>query len=88
MGATDVCPFVPMQGATMEDCVELAKRLARRVGEELGIPAYLYGEAAQKPERTRLPDIRQGEYEALEEKLIIFTADHQILAYDVECIEA
>jgi len=69
MGATDVCPFVPMQGATMEDCVKLARRLAERVGEELGIPTYLYGEAAQKPERTRLPDIRQGEYEALPEKL-------------------
>ncbi|MEE8411166.1 MAG: glutamate formimidoyltransferase [Acidobacteriota bacterium] len=69
MGATDVCPFVPMQGATMDDCVELAKRLARRVGDELGIPVYLYGEAAQRPERKRLPDIRQGEYEALPEKL-------------------
>lgn len=69
MGATDVCPFVPMQGATMEDCVELARRLARRVGEELGIPVYLYGDAASRPERRRLPDIRQGEYEALSEKL-------------------
>jgi len=69
MGATDVCPFVPMQGATMADCVESAERLARRVGEELGIPAYLYGEAARKPERRRLPDIRKGEYEALAEKL-------------------
>jgi glutamate formiminotransferase/formiminotetrahydrofolate cyclodeaminase len=69
MGATDVCPFVPMQGATMEDCVELAERLGQRVGEELGIPVYLYGHAARKPERTRLPDIRQGEYEALSEKL-------------------
>jgi glutamate formiminotransferase/formiminotetrahydrofolate cyclodeaminase len=69
MGATDVCPFVPMQGATMEDCVELAKRLGKRVGEELGIPVYLYGDAAEKPERRRLPDIRQGEYEALPQKL-------------------
>jgi len=69
MGATDVCPFVPMQGATMDDCIELAKRLGRRVGSELGIPVYLYGEAAQQPERKRLPDIRQGEYEALPEKL-------------------
>ena len=69
MGATDVCPFVPMQGATMEDCVELARKLAQRVGEELGIPTYLYGEAAARPERRRLPDIRQGEYEALERKL-------------------
>jgi glutamate formiminotransferase/formiminotetrahydrofolate cyclodeaminase len=69
MGATDVCPFVPMQGATMTDCVESAERLAQRVGEELGIPAYLYGEAARKPDRRRLPDIRKGEYEALAEKL-------------------
>ena len=69
MGATDVCPFVPMQGATMEDCVESAERLGRRVGEELGIPIFLYGEAAARPERRRLPDIRKGEYEALPEKL-------------------
>jgi glutamate formiminotransferase/formiminotetrahydrofolate cyclodeaminase len=69
MGATDVCPFVPMQGATMEDCVELARLLGQRVGEELGIPVYLYGSAASRPERRRLPDIRQGEYEALPEKL-------------------
>jgi glutamate formiminotransferase/formiminotetrahydrofolate cyclodeaminase len=69
MGATDVCPFVPMQGATMEDCVESAKRVGRRVGEELGIPTYLYGAAATRPERRRLPDIRKGEYEALSEKL-------------------
>jgi glutamate formiminotransferase/formiminotetrahydrofolate cyclodeaminase len=69
MGATDVCPFVPMQGATMEDCIALARSLGRRVGEELGIPVYLYGAAASRPERRRLPDIRQGEYEALPEKL-------------------
>ncbi len=69
MGATDVCPFVPMQGATMEDCVESARRLGRRVGEELGIPVYLYGAAASRPERRRLPDIRKGEYEALAVKL-------------------
>lgn len=69
MGATDVCPFVPMQGATMQDCVDLARRLGRRVGEELGIPVFLYGEAATRPDRRRLPDIRKGEYEALAEKL-------------------
>jgi len=68
-GACDVCPFVPIANTTMEDCVELAKRLAKRVGMELQVPAYLYAEAAQKPERVRLPDIRVGEYEALEEKL-------------------
>jgi glutamate formiminotransferase/formiminotetrahydrofolate cyclodeaminase len=69
MGATDVCPFVPVSGATMDDCVELSKKLGKRVGEELGIPVYLYGAAARRPDRTRLPDIRKGEYEALPEKL-------------------
>jgi glutamate formiminotransferase/formiminotetrahydrofolate cyclodeaminase len=69
MGATDVCPFVPMQGATMEDCIEIARRLGQRVGAELGIPVYLYGAAASRPERRRLPDLREGEYEALPRKL-------------------
>jgi glutamate formiminotransferase/formiminotetrahydrofolate cyclodeaminase len=69
MGATDVCPFVPVAGVTMEACVELARRLGRRVGAELGIPVYLYGEAAQAPERRNLADIRKGEYEGLAEKL-------------------
>ena len=69
MGATDVCPFIPVSGITMEECVEHAKRLAARVGEELGIPVYLYGMAATRPDRRRLPDIRTGEYEALAEKM-------------------
>ena len=69
MGATDVCPFVPVRGATIEDCVEISKRLGERVGGELGIPVFLYAHAASRPERVRLPDIRQGEYEALERKL-------------------
>ena len=69
MGATDVCPFVPVQGATMEDCVEIARQLGQRVGEELRIPVYLYEAAAARPERKSLSDIRQGEYEALPSKL-------------------
>jgi len=69
MGATDVCPFIPVQGATMEDCIEISKRVGQRVGESLGIPMYLYGHSATRPERERLPDIREGEYEALEAKL-------------------
>ena len=68
-GACDVCPFVPISGVTMKDCAELARKLGKRVGDELGIPVYLYAEAAARPERKRLPDIRVGEYEALEEKL-------------------
>lgn len=69
MGATDVCPFVPISGITMEEAAALARRLGERVGKELGIPVYLY-EAAQPDEaRRRLPDIREGEYEGLERKL-------------------
>ncbi len=69
MGATDVCPFVPVSGVSMAQCVELAQRLGERVGRDLGIPIYLYAEAAQKAERRSLADIRQGEYEALNEKM-------------------
>lgn len=68
-GAMDVCPFVPVSGLTMDDCVELAKRLGERVGSELGVPVYLYEYAATRPDRRSLADIRQGEYEALSEKL-------------------
>jgi glutamate formiminotransferase/formiminotetrahydrofolate cyclodeaminase len=69
MGATDVCPFVPVSGVTMEDCVELARKLGARVGGELGIPVYLYEYAASKPDRQNLANIRAGEYEGLPEKL-------------------
>jgi glutamate formiminotransferase/formiminotetrahydrofolate cyclodeaminase len=69
MGATDVCPFVPVSGVTMEDCVELARKLGKRVGEELGIPVYLYEHAASKPERRNLANVRSGEYEGLADKL-------------------
>ncbi|MBI5209348.1 MAG: glutamate formimidoyltransferase [Elusimicrobia bacterium] len=68
-GACDVCPFVPIAGVGMAECVELARRLGERVGRELEVPVYLYAEAAARPERRRLPDIRAGEYEALEGKL-------------------
>ncbi len=69
LGATDVVPFVPLSGVSMEDCVQVAKRLGKRVGEELQIPVYLYEEAASTPERKSLSYIRKGEYEALPEKL-------------------
>jgi glutamate formiminotransferase len=65
MGATDVCPFVPMEGSTMDDCVEIARRLGARVGDELGIPVYLY-EYAAEGERRSLADVRSGEYEGLQ----------------------
>ena len=69
MGATDVCPLIPVAGVSAEECVPIAKALAERVGRELRIPVYLYGYAATKLERTKLSDIRAGEYEALPEKL-------------------
>ena len=65
MGATDVVPFVPVAGVTMDDCVALARQLGERVGRELGIPVFLYAKAAARPERERLPDIRRGEFEGL-----------------------
>ncbi len=69
MGATDVCPFVPVSGVTMDDCVAIARRVAERVAAELAIPIYLYEAAATRPERQNLAVIREGEYEGLEEKL-------------------
>lgn len=68
-GACDVCPFVPLGDTTMEECVALAHELGKRVGEELSIPVFLYEKAATRPERKSIVDIREGEYEALEEKL-------------------
>lgn len=69
IGATDVVPFVPLTGATMEECVELARKLGERVGEALDIPVYLYERAATRPERANLEDIRRGEYEQLKESI-------------------
>ncbi len=69
MGATDVCPFVPVKGVTMDDCVKIAEEVGKRVGEELGIPVYLYEYAAKEDYRRNLADIRAGEYESLPEKL-------------------
>lgn len=65
LGATDVVPFVPVRGATMADCVALARQVGARIGGELEIPVYLYEEAATRPERRNLADIRRGEYEGL-----------------------
>jgi glutamate formiminotransferase/formiminotetrahydrofolate cyclodeaminase len=69
MGAVDVCPFVPVADVTMDDCVEFANRLGKRVGTELSLPVFLYEFAATRPERQSLADIRKGEYEALPTKL-------------------
>lgn len=65
IGATDVIPFVPVAGVAMDACIALANRLGQRLGEELGIPVYLYARAARRPERVRLPDVRRGQFEGL-----------------------
>ena len=69
MGATDVCPFIPISNVSNEECIDLSKEIGQRVGKELSIPVYLYEYSAQTPERKSLPDIREGEYEGLAEKL-------------------
>ena len=71
MGATDVCPFVPISETTMDDCVTYSKILAKRVGEELNIPVFLYEFSATKNDRVNLANIRSGEFEGMAEKLKI-----------------
>ena len=68
-GATDVCPYVPVSGVSMDDCVEFAKQTGKRIGEELNIPVWLYEYAARRPEWKNLAVVREGEYEALKGKL-------------------
>jgi glutamate formiminotransferase len=69
IGATDVVPFVPVRGITMDDCIAMARRLGERVARELDIPVYLYERAATRPERCDLAYIRRGEYEALKQEI-------------------
>jgi glutamate formiminotransferase len=69
IGATDVVPFVPVRGVSMEECVAMARRLGERVGRELDLPVYLYERAAARPERRDLAYIRRGEYEALKQEI-------------------
>jgi glutamate formiminotransferase/formiminotetrahydrofolate cyclodeaminase len=69
MGALDVCPIVPVSGVTMDQCVEVARALGRRMAEALALPVYFYEHAATRPERRNLADVRAGEYEGLRKKL-------------------
>ena len=69
MGACDVCPLIPVSGITMDECAELARTLAKRIADELGVPTYCYEAAAFKPERRNLAVCRKGEYEALPERM-------------------
>lgn len=69
IGAVDVVPFVPLDGVTVEEAVEIAHRFGRTLGELFDVPVFFYGEAALRPERRRLPDLRRGQYEGLGERL-------------------
>jgi glutamate formiminotransferase/formiminotetrahydrofolate cyclodeaminase len=69
IGALDVCPFIPVRNVTMEECIDIARNVGRKVAEELGIPVYLYGESATDEKRKNLSNIRKGGYEGLKEKL-------------------
>ena len=69
IGAVDVVPFIPLKNVTMEDCIKLARKFGRTLARERGVPVYLYGEAATKPERKDLDWIREGEYERLAEMM-------------------
>jgi len=69
LGAVDVIPLVPISGVTMEECASAARDLGRQIWETLHVPVYFYAEAATRPERRRLPDIRKGEYEGLAQKM-------------------
>ncbi|CAB1242433.1 Glutamate formimidoyltransferase [Ruminococcaceae bacterium BL-4] len=71
MGATDVIPFVPTIGMTVEECVELSKRVAKRIWEELQIPSFLYEDSATTPERRNLATVRKGQFEGMPEKLLL-----------------
>ncbi len=69
MGATDVVPFVPLGTTTMEECAALARRLGERAAKELSIPVYLYAEAATRPERRKLADVREGQFEGIRDSI-------------------
>lgn len=69
MGAVDVVPFIPIEGVTMSECIELARRLGRAVADRFGIPIFLYEEAATSPHRRNLEDVRRGQFEGLGDKM-------------------
>ncbi|MDK2950084.1 MAG: glutamate formiminotransferase / 5-formyltetrahydrofolate cyclo-ligase, partial [Thermotoga sp.] len=69
MGAADVIPLVPLYNVTMDECVQYSKILGKRIGEELGVPVYLYEKSATHPERENLANIRRGEFEGFFEKI-------------------
>ncbi len=82
IGATDVCPIIPVSNVTMEECVQIANELGRDVGEKLGVPVYLYENAAKSAGRRNLENIRKGEYESLQQKLEVLVPDYGPTEYN------
>ncbi len=82
IGATDVCPIIPVSNTTTDECVQLANELGMKVGEKLGIPVYLYESAARLPERRNLENIRRGEYEGLRKRIEEWRPDYGPTEYD------
>ena len=82
IGATDVCPIIPVANVTKDECVTLSNELGKDVGEQLGIPVYLYEDTARSTERKNLENIRKGEYEGLEEKLKDWIPDYGPAEYN------
>lgn len=82
IGATDVCPIIPVANMTKDECVKLSNELGKDVGEKLGIPVYLYEDAASSAERKNLENIRKGEYEGLEQKLKYWKPDYGPAVYN------
>jgi glutamate formiminotransferase/formiminotetrahydrofolate cyclodeaminase len=82
IGATDVCPIIPVANVTKDECVNLSNELGKDVGEKLGIPVYLYEDAARSAERKNLENIRKGEYEGLEQKLKNWIPDYGSTEYN------
>lgn len=74
LGALDVLPFVPLEGSTMQDCIEIAHEAGRRIWNELGIPVYFYQAAATRPDRVNLEDVRRGQFDGLREATVIDAA--------------
>ena len=70
MGAVDVIPFVPQMDVTVEECVEISRRVAQRCWDELGLPSFLYEDSATRPERRNLAKCRKGQFEGMPEKLL------------------
>ena len=75
MGALDVCPFIPVTGISVDECVQISKIFGRRLADEVGVPVFLYGAASTQDYRKTMPQIRAGEYEGLKEKVLIDISD-------------